>query len=1003
MLSVKIDANQDGNFDGPGETPAALQNVNLVDLIDAVPETVTFGFAASTGDQTNVHEIRNLIVQTFVDEPLNPIAGDVTVTLQPGATIPIGDLPVSDPDGIITSIVIATLPAPGEGQLFVGNPTAGGRPAVLGEQLTAAQGDQLFFVAGPNFTGGGFTYFATDNDGLLSNVASVGLVRPPNLPPFANDLSVNVAPGTSTALGTLPVADPDGTVSTIVIATLPPAAQGQLFVGDPTQGGRPVTLGEQLSPADANQLVFVPAAGFTGANVSYFATDNLGVLSNVGDISFLLIDGLIPPAVDNLTVRVPAIEATPLGVIPATDADGVITSIVIATLPPPDQGQLFVGDPNQGGRPVILGEQLSVADANQLFFLPIAGFTGGTFTFFATDDDGLLSNVGTVTLSDENLPPVASDLAVQVLPGITTPLGTIPAADPDGFITSIIIATLPPDDQGQLFLGDPAQGGRLVTLGEQLSVDQANQLFFVPGPAFTGATFTYFATDDLGVLSNVATVTLSDTDNLPPIATNFTVPVTPGVNAPLGVIPASDPDGFITSIVIATLPAEGQLFVGDPEQGGRLVTLGEQLSVEDANQLIFVPPAGDFAGATFTYFATDNFGVLSNVATVGLGIEVDPDDPGICPPGIFERGDDGDNELIGTAASDTLIGGRGNDTIRGLECGDVLRGGSGNDRIFGDGGDDFILGGLGNDRLNGGTGNDTINGGRGNDRIRGGPGDDVLAGGLGNDTIRGGPGNDLINGNRGNDRLFGDSGDDTINGGLGRDRIDGGAGNDLITGGRGDDTLRGRAGNDTIFGGRGNDLIEGGANNDVLYGNQGNDTLRGTAGSNVLFGGIGNDLLVGGTGNDILYAGAGRDTLRGGAGDDVLYGIRGRNRLSGGAGNDTIVGGIGNDTITSGPGNDVLSGGGGSNRFVYRNFNHGGDVITDFDVDLDDLFLRPLFAGAQFAQRANPFAYVQAVQAGADTIIQVDTNGNQADGFINFITLLGVQADSIGANNLITA
>ncbi|PSB14342.1 hypothetical protein C7B76_16595 [filamentous cyanobacterium CCP2] len=1005
LLSVRVDANQDGSFDAPGETPPELQNINLVELIDEIPETVTFGFAASTGDQTNAHEIRNLLVQTFdPTRRINPIASDLPVTIPPGVTTALGEIPVSDPDGFITSIVIATLPDPAEGQLFVGNPAQGGRPAILGEQLTVAQGNNLFFVPGATFTGGGFTFFATDNDGLLSNTASVSLIRPPNLEPFANDLTVNVAPGITTALGVIPAEDPDGTISSIVIATLPDATQGQLFLGDPTQGGRLVTLGEQLSPAQANQLVFVPAAGFTGAAFDYFATDDLGTFSNVASVTFLLTGDLIPPVSDNLTVRVPAIEATPLGVIPATDVDGEITSIVIATLPPPEQGQLFVGDPAQGGRLVTLGEQLSVAQANQLFFLPIAGFTGATFTFFATDDDGLLSNVATVTLTEDNLPPVATDLAVQVLPGVNTALGTIPASDPDGIVTSIVIATLPPTEQGQLFVGDPAQGGRLVTLGEQLSVAEANQLFFVPGAGFTGAAFTYFATDDLGVLSNVATVTLTDTDNLPPIAQNFSVPVEPGVNAPLGTIPASDPDGFISSIVIATLPPaeQGELFVGDPSQGGRLVTLGEQLSPEEANQLIFVPAAG-FAGTTFTYFATDDLGVLSNVATVGLGQDVDPDGDGtICPPGILERGDDGNNLLIGTAGNDTLIGAAGNDTLRGLDCDDILLGGTGNDRIFGGEGNDFIRGGLGNDRLNGNPGDDTINGGRGNDRIRGGPGDDVLIGARGNDTIRGGPGNDQISGNQGNDRLFGDEGDDTIFGGLGRDRIDGGRGNDLILGGRGNDTLRGRGGNDTIYGERGDDRIFGGANNDVLYGNQGNDTLEGGNGADVLFGGLGNDSLNGGNGNDILYGGRGSDTLNGGAGADVLYGIRGRNRLNGGQGPDTIVGGTGNDTITGGGGADLLTGGGGSNRFVYRNFGHGGDVITDFNVAQDDFFLIPLFSGPQFSERANPFAYIRPVQAGSDTVVQVNSGGDGANEFINLATLLNVQADSLRARNFST-
>jgi Ca2+-binding RTX toxin-like protein len=891
VLSIKVDFNGDGNFDGPGETPPELQDVNLLDLIDinTVPEFVTFGFAASTGDQTNVHEIRNLLVSTFRPE-IPPIVASFPVNIPQGTTTAIGPIPANDADGFITSVIVTNLPDPVEGQLFVGNPAQGGRLAIAGEQLTVAQADQLFFVPAATFTGGGFTLVATDDDGLLSDPATVSLVRltPPNGIPSAEDFSIDVAPGVATPIGVIPATDPDGTISTIVVATLPDATEGQLFVGDPAQGGRAAILGEQLSVADANQLFFVPTAAFTGAAFTYFATDNLGTFSNVATGTFLL-----------------------------------------------------------------LGEPPGLA-------------------------------------------PTADNVSVPVQPGVNTPLGTIPASDADGFITSIVIATLPPPDQGQLFVGDPAQG-RLVTLGEQLSVADANQLVFVPGAGFTGATFTYFATDDDGLLSNVATVTLTDTDNLPPIAGDLVVPFTPDANNPIGAIPASDPDGFITSIVIATLPqpAQGQLFVGDPANG-RLVTLGEQLTVEEANQLVFLPAPGA-AGGLFTYFATDDLGVLSNVATVTLGTLGEP--TGDCEPGIFEQGDAGNNQLTGTAGIDTLIGAGGNDTLRGLDCPDILLGGNGNDVIFGGEGDDFARGGAGNDRLNGNPGNDTLFGDRGNDTIRGGPGDDSLLGGVGRDLIRGGDGDDFINGNQGNDRLFGENGDDTIFGGLGRDQIDGGRGNDSINGGRGNDTLRGRGGNDTIFGGRSDDSIRGGANNDVLYGNQGNDTIRGENGNDLIFGGLGRDRLFGDQGNDTLYGGRGNDTLKGGAGADVLFGVRSRNSLNGGAGPDTIVGGTGNDTITGGGGADLLSGGGGSNRFVYRNFQHGGDVITDFNVARDDFFMVPLFRGAQFSQRSNPFAYIRPVQAGSDTVIQVDT-GNES--FINYITLLNVQSDSLRARNFIT-
>ena len=61
-LNVQIDLNADGDFLDAGETPAALQNYNVVANNGALPTSFKFGFAASTGGSTNIHEIRGLSI-----------------------------------------------------------------------------------------------------------------------------------------------------------------------------------------------------------------------------------------------------------------------------------------------------------------------------------------------------------------------------------------------------------------------------------------------------------------------------------------------------------------------------------------------------------------------------------------------------------------------------------------------------------------------------------------------------------------------------------------------------------------------------------------------------------------------------------------------------------------------------------------------------------------------------------------------------------------------------
>jgi Ca2+-binding RTX toxin-like protein len=66
-------------------------------------------------------------------------------------------------------------------------------------------------------------------------------------------------------------------------------------------------------------------------------------------------------------------------------------------------------------------------------------------------------------------------------------------------------------------------------------------------------------------------------------------------------------------------------------------------------------------------------------------------------------------------------------------------------------------------------------------------------------------------------------------------------------------------------------------------------------------------------------------------GNDLLLGGRdwGNDVLNGDAGNDTFIGGLGNDTMTGGQGLDA---------FIIQPFG-GNDVITDFELGIDQLFL----------------------------------------------------------------
>lgn len=166
ILSVKIDLNNDGDFNDAGEAPTALSNINIVSANGgALPASFKFGFASSTGSATNVHEIQNLRISTFSTPPT---VTDATIPVQPNSTVNVTGLSGTDPETSISSYTIVTLPDPAQGVLFLGNPASGGTAVTVGQILTSDQISQLSFQAQSGFTGSNFTYRGTDTDGDTS-------------------------------------------------------------------------------------------------------------------------------------------------------------------------------------------------------------------------------------------------------------------------------------------------------------------------------------------------------------------------------------------------------------------------------------------------------------------------------------------------------------------------------------------------------------------------------------------------------------------------------------------------------------------------------------------------------------------------------------------------------------------------------------------------------------------------------------------------------------------
>ncbi len=154
--------------------------------------------------------------------------------------------------------------------------------------------------------------------------------------------------------------------------------------------------------------------------------------------------------------------------------------------------------------------------------------------------------------------------------------------------------------------------------------------------------------------------------------------------------------------------------------------------------------------------------------------------------------------------------------------------------------------------------------------------------------------------------------------------------------------------------------------------------------------------------NNIVGLDNSNDVFNGQGGNDKIDGKSGNDLLRGGTGNDTLIGGAGNDTLVGGAGNDILTGGSGNDQFVYHSLSERGttgDIISDFNLGQDKLVLTELFKGTGYSDTNLIFyGYLQFVQSGTSTEVQVDANGG-ADNFSTLVTLNNFTASMrIGTN-----
>jgi hypothetical protein len=230
-----------------------------------------------------------------------------------------------------------------------------------------------------------------------------------------------------------------------------------------------------------------------------------------------------------------------------------------------------------------------IASNGSITYQPANGYSGADgFKYTVRDGLGASSRAADVSITVQPAPVATNDLmtlaanqsvTLNVLSNDLSNGGTLNAA-------SINIAVA------------PIHGTAVVENG---------QVVYTPTQGYAGVdAFQYSVQDNLGSVSNVATVSLSVQP--PPVASNDTASIRANQPATINVLVNDRSDGGTldtASISIAAPPAHGTAAVKNGE-------------------VVYVPITGYSGSDTFEYSVKDNLGAPSNVATVFVDVAAAP-------------------------------------------------------------------------------------------------------------------------------------------------------------------------------------------------------------------------------------------------------------------------------------------------------------------------------------------------------------------------------------------
>ncbi|WP_163913523.1 Ig-like domain-containing protein [Pontibacter burrus] len=194
----------------------------------------------------------------------------------------------TDVDGYITAYQIDQVSPTQAGTLYLNGKAITGNNTY---QTESGILNGLSFLPASNYSGNVLiTFRAIDNNGASSNAGTY--IIPVAAPPTVTDVSFTIDPDNKNAqlLAPLLASDPDGSISSFTILSVPRGSQGRL-----TLNGSSVVPGQVLTPAQAELLHFEMFDTYVSpAFFTYTATDNYGIKA-LTNATYTILSGAIIP------------------------------------------------------------------------------------------------------------------------------------------------------------------------------------------------------------------------------------------------------------------------------------------------------------------------------------------------------------------------------------------------------------------------------------------------------------------------------------------------------------------------------------------------------------------------------------------------------------------------------------------------------------------------------------------------------------------------------------